>query len=264
MTIPAWYEGLDPVTVDIDLRPDAGVRHRITWRDGELVLDDHPDVEADVALGALGGGRCRCIDVLKMWNAQLTAPEVLTVGRRWRERVWAEPTTVVRVERSARLWRSQWEAIDDPGIDLDALDARLARRVAFVWLLGRDERLHDRLQLTVLDHAERRWSSPMFRDRYRATLAAALAGRAFPALREAGHEIPLERIELLPPGAEPAVGHEAAALPLSWLTNVWGRGVAVHEGRFITAVTAIVVGDDGGKVLVARGVDRQDWRIPCP
>jgi len=133
-------------------------------------------------------------------------------------------------------------------------------RLGFVRLLALDGALVDRLQLSVIAAAEQQWADPAFRSRHRARLHAALIARALPALATVGLA-PADRmdIELLDPGARAVVQPGGrVALPLSWLTNVWGRGVAVDRGRFVTEVTAVL---EEGKVLEVVGVDGDDWRI---
>lgn len=269
--LPAWHEGHDAVTVDI--ATDGGT-HRIAWAGGRLALQDHGDADAELALVALGAGRCPCLDVLDAWNAQADEPEVLTIGpRSIADGVRADRYALSRLEREAAKWRSQWSAATDDlrvGGDLagsvklrqvaERAERRLRVRLGFVRLLALDAALVDRLQLTVLAAAEARWlQDPAFRERHRNRLRAALIARAYPALDAAGLA-PAERadIELLDPGAAPVVEAGArVALPLSWLTNVWGRGVAVDEGRFVVRVDSVV---EGGKVLEVSGVDH-DWRI---
>jgi hypothetical protein len=252
-----------------------GAVHRVTWSAGSLALDDHGDADSELALAALGGGRCACLDILDAWNAQAAEPEVLTVGRRsLAEEVRADRVALSRLEREAAKWRAQWRAaVDDMRVAGDIAgstrlrdvaeraERRLRVRLGFMRLLSLDDALVDRLQLTVLASAERRWlDDPQFRARHRARLHAALIARALPCLQEVGLA-PDQRteIELLDPG-EPAVVRRGGrvALPLSWLTNVWGRGVAVDHGRFVTSVTAVL---EDGKVLDVRGVDDDDWRI---
>ena len=276
MTQPLWWEGHDPVVASV---PAGSTTHQMTWAAGALTLDSHGDPEAEAALVALGGEGCACLDIFEAWNAQTDEPEILTVGRRsLADDVRADRTALSRLERDAARWRAQWAAAGDDlrvAGDLPALarlravaeraERRLRVRLGFVRLLALgDEALIDRLQLTVLASAEQRWASDaVFRRRHRARLHAALISRALPPLQEAGLA-PTDRmeIELLEPGAGAVVGPERVALPLSWLTNVWGRGVAAVDGRFVTAVIRIEPdpGPQDGKVLVLRGVDGDDWR----
>lgn len=273
MNGPAWWEGHEPVSAALAVGAD-GATHVLTWAAGELTLDDHGDPDAELALAALGSERCPCLDVLDAWNAQRDHPEVLTIGRRsLADDVRADRRALSRVEAEAARWRAQWAAAASDlraGGDLtgsvrlrdvaERAERRLRVRLGFVRLLALDVTLVDRLLLTVLAGAEQRWAEDgSFRSQHRARLHAALIARALPALEQAGLA-PADRmaIELLDPGDGAIVERGGrVALPLSWLTNVWGRGVAVDGGRFVTRVNAVL---EGGKVLEVRGVDH-DWRI---
>lgn len=282
--LPHWYEGLAPVRVELPVGPASS--HRITWDAGALTLDAHPDAEAEDVLAALGGERCPCLDVLDAWQAQLRQPDVLVIGRRHPgEHVRADRTVLSRLEREAARWQAQWQAAgDDLRTAGDAAAAVRLRRIAepaerrarirlgFVRILALDAELQDRLVATVVAGAEARWHDDEFRAANCDRLHAALAGRALPPLLETGI-LPagatdadgLAAIELLDPG-EPATVEAVPAgrrrnatdigisvrLPLSWLTNVWARGVSVVDGQFVVAVTGV---QDGGKVLTVLGVD---------
>jgi hypothetical protein len=277
---PLWWQGHDHVVASV---PARTATHQLTWSAGVLTLDSHGDPESEAALVALGAEGCSCLDILEAWNAQSDQPEVLTVGRRsLADDVRADRNALSRLEGDAARWRTQWAAAADDlrvGGDLAGLarlrdvagraERRLRVRLGFVRLLALgDDDLIDRLQLTVLAAAEQRWASDdAFRRRHRARLHAALISRALPPLTESGLA-PADRmqIEMLDPGAEPVLRDGRVALPLSWLTNVWGRGVAAVSGRFVTRVVAIEdeAGGEGGKVLVLRGVDGDDWRYRPP
>lgn len=273
MSGPLWWEGHEPVSAALTVGTH-GRTHVLRWAAGKLTLDDHGDPDAELALAALGSERCPCLDVLDAWNAQKDHPEVLTIGRRsLADDVRADRRALGRVEAEAARWRAQWAAAASDlrtGGDLtgsvrlrdlaERAERRLRVRLGFVRLLALDVALVDRLLLTVLAGAEQRWVDDVaFRTQHRARLHAALIARALPALEQAGLA-PADRmtIELLDPGDGAVVERgERVALPLSWLTNVWGRGVAVDGGRFVTRVNAVL---EGGKVLEVSGVDH-DWRI---
>jgi hypothetical protein len=69
----AWYHHLDPVSVEISC---GERRHRVSWRRGRLVLEDH-DVEAERAFVALGGDRSVCVELLDAWREATDSREVL-------------------------------------------------------------------------------------------------------------------------------------------------------------------------------------------
>jgi hypothetical protein len=257
MTLPHWWEGLDPVDVGIAV---GDTTHALRWSAGALHSDVHPDLESEIALGALGADRCACLDVIALWHHRGDdALDVLTVGRRnTAEKVFIADYVVRNAVRSAETWLaySAGAGMMAQGLGVPDMVAAVGRRLALVRLLNLDARLSDRLQATVLARAIDRWGDAAFRAKNHARLTAALAGRAGPALRAGG--VAYDGIDLLPPGAPAEVSGGRAGLPIDWLTNVWARDAAVDGGRFVTRITAVL---EGGKVLAVQGVDGDDWRI---
>lgn len=74
MNALAWFDGLDEATQLVALEDD--VVHRVTWRRGKLVLEDH-DVEAEQALVALGGTRCHCLAIADLFAAPPELHEIV-------------------------------------------------------------------------------------------------------------------------------------------------------------------------------------------
>lgn len=265
--VPAWHEGLPPVSVSLAV--DATTQHEIRWEAGALTLMAHPDAAAEAALAALGGERCPCLDVFDAWTAQTEQPDVLAIAPRFPgEIVRADRTALGRLEREASRWRAQWQAAsedlrvagDSAGVVrlrrvAEPAERRARLRLGFVRILALDDALQHRLVCTVLAAAIDRWGDDRFRAANEARLAAALTGRAGPALAEAGIVAAASRpaVDLLAPGSRAVIDPpRQIALPLDWLSNVWARGVAVAGGEFVVAVTSV---QDGGKVLTVRGVD---------
>lgn len=168
-------------------------------------------------------------------------------------------------EESVARWSEGWVRSSGgraPAF-LEPAKSATAIRVVLYRLIAADVAFLDRLQLEAIAAHEATAQGAMWQ--------AALAGRALPALRKAGIPATLRTIELAPPGAEPAVEPGHVRLPLSWLTNVWGRRVGAVGGHFVTGVTA--VHDDGrkldvrihgiGKATAVRGVGTRedDWRL---
>jgi hypothetical protein len=75
----AWWAGFGPA--DTSLRC-GDVRHRLQWRDGTLQAVDHPDAEAELVLGALGGDTSPCLDLLAAWGKHSDDLTVLAIGPR--------------------------------------------------------------------------------------------------------------------------------------------------------------------------------------
>ncbi|MGI9599111.1 MAG: hypothetical protein ACR2QK_23305 [Acidimicrobiales bacterium] len=49
-----------------------GSEHRLRWRDGELRLLDHPELEAELAMVALGGAEPACVSHYRLWEDGLS------------------------------------------------------------------------------------------------------------------------------------------------------------------------------------------------
>jgi hypothetical protein len=74
-----WYEGLDDATLDVAV--DDRCVHRITWRHGKVIVEDH-DLEAEKALVALGGERCPCLDIADLFVTPPPLHELIARGLR--------------------------------------------------------------------------------------------------------------------------------------------------------------------------------------
>jgi hypothetical protein len=73
----AWFDDLGDATQHLAL--DDDVVHRITWRRGKLILEDH-DVEAELALVALGGERCSCLDIADLFASPPPLHDLVKAG----------------------------------------------------------------------------------------------------------------------------------------------------------------------------------------
>ncbi len=67
---PRWYDPLPEATSTVQC---GGETHRITWRRGKIVLQDH-DLTAEKAMMAFGGEMCPCMRVLEVWVEQFRMP----------------------------------------------------------------------------------------------------------------------------------------------------------------------------------------------
>ena len=108
---PPWHAALGPVTAILDW---GDGKHRVTWKRGKLVLDDHPDLAAERAYVALGGERCPCLDVLETWDEWRRDPRVLAA--------WADPADALFEPLTP--FPGGWQASRSPGDVLAALRAR--------------------------------------------------------------------------------------------------------------------------------------------
>lgn len=246
-----WWEGLDAVET---AGPDEAPEHRLTWRDGELRLDAHPDPEAEEALGALGGERCACLDVLESWRTAAVDGAVLTVGARHRDDGGRPPTaTIAELRSELRRWRAtSGSLVEEARLARDSrtidrlvavagpAERRAGRRLAFLLLLALDPALLHLLQAQVADELA------VDGDR-RPQLEAATAARALPALSAIGWTGTLRDVRL---GDEPWIGGREAVLRPAWLAQVWGRGLeAAVAGSIVVDVTEVT--SDGGFGVVS-------------
>jgi hypothetical protein len=76
---PPWWAALPPAEVQVSC--GAGT-HRLRWAEGRLSAADHPDAEGELVLGALGGERSECMDLVEAWGSRGDDLEVLAVGPR--------------------------------------------------------------------------------------------------------------------------------------------------------------------------------------
>ena len=77
-----------PTVVGRD-RPDrdahgraASGEHQLRWAEGRLIAMDHPDVDRERALVALGGAGVPCLDLLDAWNAHTDDLDLLVLASR--------------------------------------------------------------------------------------------------------------------------------------------------------------------------------------
>lgn len=251
--------------VDLSSFPSAAARldcaaeaHILRWEEGELFAPDHGEPEGERALAALGGTRSPCIDALDAWARHRRDAGFLAVATRGagdpvrapgdgpaQQGGWfAYAPMTARLRTSYPLVRPRPHqaavAVASGGRppvprppDADESLLSLAR-------LGQE--LSTRLVATVTagllgDVA----SGQPGAERVLPALEASLWARATNAL-----SLWLGGLDDLPdvrPAAEdeaPEVhfseGHARTVLPLSWVAEVWGRGLAVVAGRFTLSV----------------------------
>lgn len=270
MSAPEWWEGMAALDVE---GPEGAGGHRIVWRDGCLELGSHPDPEAELAVVALGGERCPCLDVLEAWDDCHRSGAMLVAGRRHGSEALVAPVEATRRlrddlrhwRRSVALLTGEARAAGDVALLerlaalVDPVERRAARRLGFLLLLGLDPRLSDRLQASV--------AATIAASGRSATLAAAAAARALPALRSIGWAGAAGDITL---GPEPVIETDSVVLPPAWLAVVWGRGIeGVVPGHLVLDVVGVkpdgsldVVAGAIGKGSFARSVDEWENAIP--
>jgi hypothetical protein len=68
-----------PLTVPV---PCHGERHQLLCEDGQLLAPDHPDVEGELTLTALGGESTPCAELVSAWRSSADDLRVLTLTER--------------------------------------------------------------------------------------------------------------------------------------------------------------------------------------
>ena len=262
---PPWYRGLPTLTTEVAC---DGQRHRITWREGELRLEDH-DALAEQSLAALGGTPPICVELLEAWRAErgsehllelflareTLSPDDLTLRKRRHEaelesarrmalpvhgQLGAGPEGIrrarlrerqaqERVEREQRAWRDSLIDLLSPGL----------RRA---------------LALSMVAAIEQRWHEDRYRQGRMRDAERALEGLAKPLLSHVARGwsrdlTPYRDFEvtarLLAPGEEPSctlwadrrIVYATLSLPLSWFTEVWAQGISLVDGCFVMSVS---------------------------
>ena len=208
-----WYEEVQPATAAV---PCGGQEHRVTWRRGKLVLEDH-SLGAERALLALGGQPCPCMMVLKMWRDQWKMPpEMLRQMATWLgPNAFLAPAELELPRQLAKVrnWERSW------------------RRSSYITKHG--ALLEDDLRRLAADELGRfveLWAVP----------AGSITTPALSVqLARAGHPPSLVGgIE----GGRPTL---VARLGVPWIT-VWGWGAAVVDDGFVLEV----VDEDAARIIV--------------
>src|SRR5271165_404981 len=74
-----WFDSLPPAEAVV---PCGGGTHTVRWTAGQLTLPAHPDAEAEMVLGALGGDKPGCVTLTETWARHAADLAVLNAGPR--------------------------------------------------------------------------------------------------------------------------------------------------------------------------------------
>lgn len=109
-----WYLSLPPAGTAV---PCGNGSHTVRWEAGRLSLPWHPDAEAELVLGALGGDKPACMTLFEKWSRHTDDLAVLAAG----PRSLADQVTVTRdqIERQ----RAHWPAVVPGGVPSRAAPA---------------------------------------------------------------------------------------------------------------------------------------------
>jgi hypothetical protein len=255
----SWFDSLPPAEATV---PCGAGAHTVRWTAGQLTLPAHPDAEAELVLGALGGDKPECVTLTETWARHTADLAVLITGPRYaadrvrvdREEVaaqraslppgWTQAVSVPMVAGPTGPAGARRAMLPAPGPRIDEARRRQADQIELLELLTLGPEFQFRLSGTV----SAAWAAP---DRAgeragrRPAFTAALTGRLAPA---AGDWLGIG------PDAVTVTPHEGpgwgtlavtgtgtgqrlhASLPVSWLAGVWACGMAVAGGHLVVAV----------------------------
>jgi hypothetical protein len=260
--IMSWFESLPPAETAV---PCGSGTHIVRWETGQLTLPAHPDAEAELVLGALGGEKPACVALTETWARHAADLTVLATGPRcaadtvsigWDQvaeqraslplggpQVVSKPT-VTMPTGSAPGRRPRRLAYAAAGPGMEEARRRQVQRLELLELLALGTGFQFRLTGTVIAA----WAEPGRADvraAHRPALTAALAGRFAPAARD-WLGIDPDAVTVAPHegpgwGALAVTGTGAgrrlrASLPVGWLAQVWACGMAVAGGHLVVAV----------------------------
>lgn len=284
-----WYHRLPAVTAEIDC---GGAGHRITWRRGRLVLEDH-DALAEESLAALGAKPPMCLELLELWRrrrgSELLYDLLLGEGTLSREELElmraSHETEVERAqsmsERMPAHFRHQGRGVEMVRlVERQAVERLERERQMWAVTLAKimPPGLRRRLGLSVIVNIERHWEDYGFRHQHVRHVEPVLTALATPLFeqsvssskrtRKRYRGLPA-RTALLAPGEFPTCAmrvdrggpYAALSLPLSWFTEVWARGIALVDGCFVMSVEDGSADGTSLRVAAVR-LKRRGWRAP--
>jgi hypothetical protein len=210
------------------------------------VLEDHPDPLADAALGALGGERCPCLDVLDAWRVDR---ERIPVDETAEPLSWDAHLDRHLALRSRRARMGTGGGVAGPSPARDRLLARLSDEISTEVLRCLPPPLFDLMVTTRAVHASRRggdaptgWSVlDATAHRVRRCVETWLGPHAPTTVQVSWSRTgPTCAVDDL---FEHHGGSLHLGLPPTWLVEVWARGLAVVDEHLVLGVEAIERGD---------------------
>jgi hypothetical protein len=252
-----WFLSLSPCSAEV---PCGAGTHSLRWEAGRLQLPAHPDAEAELVLGALGGEKAGCVELAEVWSRHVEDLAVLEIGPRGP----ADPVAiswddVPKDPESAP--HAGWAAMHGPPIPVAAIRFPMrtghgpaqVRGVMQAEIMKTQRRTVELMSLLAL--------GPAFQVRLgghvaaahsehltaanRPALTAALAGRLAPIAEDwlgidpdqvraglhDGHE--WGSVTLTGTGRDRRL---RVGLPAGWLASVWACGLAFVARHLVVAV----------------------------
>ncbi len=246
-----WCADLPDVASELEC---GGQRHRVVWRRGKLVLEDH-DLLAETSLVALGAEPPMCVELLDAWR-ELRGPRLLHALLH-RGTVPIEELAARRIRHAQAIDRAT-RFIAGPGQVLRGLLANAQRdieREQRTWALTLIRALplefRHRLALAVIVEMKRQWHDEQFRGEHSRHVDPVLGAIAGPCVERsarrwrrdlAPHASFVVEAHVVAPGEASQCamrldadgGAATVSLPLAWFTDVWARELAIVDECFVT------------------------------
>ncbi len=221
-----WCDHIPAVTALVDC---SGERHRVSWRRGKVVLENH-DLTAETAMLAFGAKPFACLGVLKRWRDMHT---------------WA---------MSGELFR-QMQARLGPEVLLPG-DLAAAHELGLILTWERSWRrssYYADYEGLLLEQVRKRALAPLRQhlDLWRQ--------------RSGSRLLSPPQVELLRPGQAPSLSGymdkvratATASLGVAWIHRVWGRGMALVDGAFLLDVEEELAAGSELRARAVRWEERQ-------
>jgi len=200
--VPNWYHHISPVT---GLVPCEGTQHRVSWRRGKFVLEDH-DLSAEYALLAFGGEPCACMQALRLWRHQFgMPPDLFSSMQKYLGADAALAPTELGLPRELGMnlsWDRSW------------------RSSSFL------DKKHERL----LQVALRERALPLFRqhltlekERFRCRVMSGAQVRLAPSITDVTVAGEMDKVAI----------KAVIDLHAAWLVEIWPRGLGLIDGVFV-------------------------------
>ncbi len=270
-----WWDTAEPLTMVVVCNRE---RHRLRWRAGEVETLDHPELEAELALVALGGEEPACVALHRLWTDAVDDGGFLS---EWVEPGRLNPTWLSWLAMALERMRAEGfhEFLRDlptaraqrmgqflhrfPQPWIDRAAAEVNRRVADGDAVGRtpapagpepDGGVDRRVPLLAQAAA----------NRLRRSFVDAVGGRQLAV--GAAALVPLRPMVDPRPGAEPAIAGRltgadrgvSVVVDRWWLHRVWAAGAAVVGGHLVLAIDGDPTAPAGARALVVT------WTGPGP
>lgn len=210
---PRWYDALPEVSANVVC---GGESHRVTWRRGKVVLEDH-DLGAERGMVAFGGELCPCMRVLEIWVEQFRMPpDLFGQMHTWLgEQSFLLPDEFAQPRRSAMVlnWERTWR-----------FESWLPTKQAKLLF----EELKDKALPALRRHLNA-WKAK--------TGARVVAGCQVALL-------PSNRTPNIDGSTDRVAMRATAWLHPRWVVDVWLHGIAVVDDAFVVDLTKARSGND--------------------